>query len=421
MPLLNEHSDEPTIATPHEPRALPASTPRPASASLVLGWACALAIVTYLHRVGFSAIVPSLRGQLGLDDHAVGYFMAAFMVAYGAVRGAVGPAGRRARRPVGAGGRGRGRVADDGGGGDGRLAARPGADGPGLPDRPAVPVRGVPGGNVPRAGAGHGRLDARGRARRAQGAIWMASRVGGRARPPDPHPAVPAVPQLADAADPRRGPGPGLVRRVLALVPQHARGDAPGERRRAHAHRPGPQAEPVRGHTPSRGGGSSAARTRWRSVAMYGCIGYSGNFFLFMLSDYLEKKRHLDRRPACGSWPCRSSAVPSPACWAECCRTGSAGDGGAVAGAVGRGRGRPGARGGRDARDPVRDRRPPARGDAMPHIHRQRPGDGPVLGRRHRDRRPPRRDARRLDEHDRELRRGDARRSSRATSSPGAT
>ena len=28
---------------------------------------------------------------------------------------------------------------------------------------------------------------------------------------------------------------------------------------------------------------------------MYGCLGYSGNFFLFLLPNYLETKRHLDK------------------------------------------------------------------------------------------------------------------------------
>ena len=49
-------------------------------------------------------------------------------------------------------------------------------------------------------------------------------------------------------------------------------------------------------------------RMRWRSIvcrsnplalcAMYGCIGYSGNFFLFMLNDYLQRERHLPKTTA---------------------------------------------------------------------------------------------------------------------------
>jgi len=37
----------------------------------VLGWACLLAIITYLHRAGFSAIAPDLLKQLQLDDRAL--------------------------------------------------------------------------------------------------------------------------------------------------------------------------------------------------------------------------------------------------------------------------------------------------------------------------------------------------------------
>ncbi len=63
------------------------SGPGPAGASRVryrfLAFACALAVVTYLQRIGFSAGAPAIKRSLGLDDAQVGYLMSAFLVAYG--------------------------------------------------------------------------------------------------------------------------------------------------------------------------------------------------------------------------------------------------------------------------------------------------------------------------------------------------
>jgi sugar phosphate permease len=50
----------------------------------VLAMACALAVVTYIHRIGFSVGAPAIKRSLGLDDAQVGYLMSAFLVAYGA-------------------------------------------------------------------------------------------------------------------------------------------------------------------------------------------------------------------------------------------------------------------------------------------------------------------------------------------------
>src|SRR5438309_7471035 len=61
--------------------------PVPAPASRVRYWvlalACALAVVTYIHRIGFSVGAPAIKRSLGLDDAQVGYLMSAFLVAYG--------------------------------------------------------------------------------------------------------------------------------------------------------------------------------------------------------------------------------------------------------------------------------------------------------------------------------------------------
>jgi sugar phosphate permease len=49
----------------------------------VLALACALAVVTYIHRLGFSTAAPEIKRGLGLDDARVGLLMSAFLVAYG--------------------------------------------------------------------------------------------------------------------------------------------------------------------------------------------------------------------------------------------------------------------------------------------------------------------------------------------------
>jgi ACS family glucarate transporter-like MFS transporter len=61
------------------------SSPAPASRVryLVLAFACALAVVTYIQRIGFSVGAPEIKRSLGLDDEQVGYLMSAFLVAYG--------------------------------------------------------------------------------------------------------------------------------------------------------------------------------------------------------------------------------------------------------------------------------------------------------------------------------------------------
>jgi sugar phosphate permease len=49
----------------------------------VLALACGLAVITYVHRVGFATASAEMKGPLGLSDRSLGWLMAAFMVAYG--------------------------------------------------------------------------------------------------------------------------------------------------------------------------------------------------------------------------------------------------------------------------------------------------------------------------------------------------
>src|SRR5262249_10872581 len=49
----------------------------------VLAFVCALAVVTYVHRIGFANGAPEIKKSLGLNDQQIGYLMAAFLGAYG--------------------------------------------------------------------------------------------------------------------------------------------------------------------------------------------------------------------------------------------------------------------------------------------------------------------------------------------------
>ena len=49
----------------------------------VLAFACALAVVTYIHRIGFAVGAPAIGETLGLNQAQIGYLMLAFQAAYG--------------------------------------------------------------------------------------------------------------------------------------------------------------------------------------------------------------------------------------------------------------------------------------------------------------------------------------------------
>ena len=49
----------------------------------VLAFACVLAVVTYIQRLGFSSAAPAIKKSLGLYDDHMGYLATAFLVAYG--------------------------------------------------------------------------------------------------------------------------------------------------------------------------------------------------------------------------------------------------------------------------------------------------------------------------------------------------
>src|SRR5262245_2089587 len=76
---------EPTVIADRDLAADWESPPEPSSRVRyqVLAFACVLAVVTYIHRIGFTVGAPEIKRSLGLDDAQVGYLMSAFLVAYG--------------------------------------------------------------------------------------------------------------------------------------------------------------------------------------------------------------------------------------------------------------------------------------------------------------------------------------------------
>ena len=51
----------------------------------VLAFACVLAVVTYIQRLGFSSAAPAIKKSLGLYDDHMGYLATAFLVAVGLI------------------------------------------------------------------------------------------------------------------------------------------------------------------------------------------------------------------------------------------------------------------------------------------------------------------------------------------------
>ena len=258
----------------------------------VLAFACALAVVTYVHRIGFAVGAPAIADSLGLDEAQVSLLMSAFLLAYGAFQVPGGLLGDRL------GGRRvltilvlgwsvlTGAVA---------LAALlpPGAT---LALVFLLVLRFLFGmlqaGGFPTVGrviADWMPLTERGS---AQGAIWMFSRWGGA-----------LIPFLLAWLFRRCGgwPIPFLLIAGLGLLwcgafwpwfrdrPEEMPRVNRGELKVIAAER----AKPL--NTDGRVPWAKMARSLsvWSLCLMYGFTGFSGNFFTSMLPTYLAKQRHL--------------------------------------------------------------------------------------------------------------------------------
>ena len=261
---------------------------------LVLFAACTLAVLVYLHRVAFMTAAPELAGPLGLSDHHLSYLFAAFMLAYGL-----------SEVPAGL-------LAD-------RLGVRhllvlliltwsflTGAIAwaAWLPARTVWPLFYL---LVLRAlfGLAQGGVfpslsrmmtdwmppTERGA---AQGFIWMSSRIGGA-----------LAPLVVVALFARFGKGPASFWALASLGacwsavfwpwfrdrPSEMRGVSAVEQARIAAGRkPGPTGSVHRMPWRKAVGSLSV----WSLCVMYGCIGFTGNFFITLLATYLRRHRGFD-------------------------------------------------------------------------------------------------------------------------------
>lgn len=263
---------------------------------LVLGWACSLAIVTYLCRVGFPSIMPQLKPQIDLGPRQVGWLMTAFMVAYGIFEIPWGHFGDRK------------------GGRSSLVAVVIGGSITTAALAFVIFIRNAPtaalafllaarflfamfqAGTFPllaRVIADWFPFSERGT---AQGAVWMASRLGGAIAP------LAFIPLMRVFGNWWL---PLLLMSSLGIL--WSLGfwtwfrNKPGEKSTVNdAERTliadGRREVKAVHHIPW---ARIFGRTNTLSLClMYGTIGYSGNFVLFFLANYLEKQRHFDAQTA---------------------------------------------------------------------------------------------------------------------------
>jgi ACS family glucarate transporter-like MFS transporter len=273
-------------------------SPRPTRVRfLVLASACVLAVITYLHRVGFAVASAEFRGPLGLDDSDIGTLSAAFMIAYGLFEVPWGLFSDRngVRKPLA--------IVAVGGSvvtaGIALAAVLP--VGSWMVMTLLVPLRFLFGmfqagtfPSVSRMMADWMPSTERGF---AQGLIWMSSRTGGALAP------LILVPLFAKFGN---WPAPLLLLAGLGLVwtalfvpwfrdsPEHMPSVNVSESKiilGGRAGRSAPEDE-----TPWRA--MLHSRSAWALCIAYGTLGYSGNFFLSLLPTYLRTHRGFDK-PTC--------------------------------------------------------------------------------------------------------------------------
>jgi sugar phosphate permease len=284
---------EPVPTLPEAPPSSVAAGQRPTSVRhAVLGAACGLAILTYLLRVGFNSVSAQMRTDLGLGQDHWGYLASAFMVAYGLFEVPWGHLGDR----LGV----RGPLSWVALGGSVTTAAvalvkfLPPGIGPVLAALLALRFLfgAFQAGTFPlisRMMADWMPTAERGQ---AQGLIWMSSRMGGSLAP------LLLIPLFKGLGS---WQAPLVIVSVLALLwvcgfwplyrgrPEDTPGVNAAERAIIAAGRGAPAA--AHGATPWRR--MLRSRSVWMLCLMYGGLGFSGNFFLFFLPDYLKTQRHL--------------------------------------------------------------------------------------------------------------------------------
>lgn len=265
---------------------------------LVLGAACVLAIITYIHRAGFQSISTELLNDLRMDIRHLSYMTVAFMVAYGLFEVPWGWLGDRfgskhLLMAVVLGGS--------------AMTAGVGLAG-WLPKVLAVQLGfllvlrflfGVfQAGTFPllsRVMADWMPTTERGL---AQGCIWMASRVGGMLAP------ILMVGLLEGLGNWRYplaiGGGLGLFW-CLAVWPWFR--DRPEQSPWVNETElglitSGRASKKPASHHGAPWGAMLRSTNVWALWMMYGFLGYSGNFFMFLNANYLEDYRHFDKDTA---------------------------------------------------------------------------------------------------------------------------
>lgn len=243
---------------------------------LVLFAACALAVITYIHRVGFANASSSIRESLNLSESQLGDLMAAFMIAYGIWEVPWGLLGDRQ--------------------GPRRLLPLIIIGGSAVTAAVALVAWLPPTGTLPflymlllrfllgsfQAGTfptisrmltDWMPVTERGS---AQGALWMSARLGGALAP------LLVVPLILRFGDYRLPlvllAGLGVVWvLVFALL-----------YRDRHGH------VSVMSHAATPWRRMLESPSVWALCLMYGCLGYGGNFYVTLLPDYLKTHRHLE-------------------------------------------------------------------------------------------------------------------------------
>jgi ACS family glucarate transporter-like MFS transporter len=259
----------------------------------ILAAACSLAVITYIHRVGFATASAEIKEPLGLSDQHLGYMMAAFLVGYGLFEMPWGLLGDR----LGV----RNILAAIILGGSAMTACLPLVVV--LPHNLLLLVASLvllrflfgafQAGTFPalsRMMADWMPSTERGS---AQGVIWMSSRVGGAVAP------VLLVWLFAALGDWK---APLILVALLGLgwgvcfwpwfrnLPEETPRVNREERLLIESGR-SPRAETGHGEIPWRR--MLGTKSVWALCLMYGFLGFSGNFYLTLLPTYLKNHRHL--------------------------------------------------------------------------------------------------------------------------------
>jgi ACS family glucarate transporter-like MFS transporter len=303
------------------PGSLEESRSRPTRVRFaVLGAACALAILTYIHRAGFQSISTELLDDLRMNTTHLSYMTVAFMVAYGLFEVPWGRLGD-AR-----GARGLLLVVVLGGSlltaGIGLVEALPAILGVqlgyllaarflfGMFQAGTFPI-------LSRVMADWMPSTERGR---AQGLIWMSARTGAVLAPLL---IVPLFQRMRNWRDPLVVGAALGVLWCLAVLPwfRNRPEQMPrvNEAERRVIER-GRAADSRGGHGRAPWGAMLRSTNVWALWLMYGFLGFSGNFFLFLFANYLEQSRHIDKDTtkwltvvpfACGVFACVSGGALS--------------------------------------------------------------------------------------------------------------